>query len=75
MARFPKLSGMRQVYELTVQMVLTSCGFGVPHYDFVQERSKLQEALAVKEEEGMEHYWKRRNAVSLNGKNTGITVD
>lgn len=69
---FPEHSGQRQVFELAVQLVQTSCGFGVPMFEYLKERTTLEENLARKEEEGIEDYWRRKNALSINGVDTGI---
>ena len=69
---FPEHAGRRQIYRLNVQLVQTSCGFAVPLMDFVEERDTLGSALKKIEGNGIEKYWREKNAVSLNGKHTGV---
>lgn len=74
-ALFPPLAGARQVFDLSIELVLTSCGFGVPRYDFLGQRDTLLDLLEEKGEAWVEDYWARRNATSLDGKPTGILSD
>ncbi|MBK8164021.1 MAG: pyridoxamine 5'-phosphate oxidase family protein [Gammaproteobacteria bacterium] len=71
-ARFPQLPGARQVVEMEIELVQTSCGMGVPLYDFAGERTALQRWAERKGPEGLRAYWDERNRVSLDGKPTGI---
>jgi predicted pyridoxine 5'-phosphate oxidase superfamily flavin-nucleotide-binding protein len=69
---FPELPGARQIIDLRVDMVLTSCGFGVPLYDFIAQRETLAKWAGSKGVEGVRAYWAERNVESLDGKPTGI---
>lgn len=71
-ARFPSLPGPRQVIDMHVDLVQTSCGAGVPLYHFVGERDQMTTWLADQGEAGIRAYWRKVNAVSLDGKPTGI---
>ena len=71
-ALFPPLPGARQVFDLTVDLVQTSCGFGVPYFDFAGERAQLNEWANKKGEDGIRDYWANRNATSLDGLPTHI---
>jgi hypothetical protein len=70
--RFPSLPGARQIVVMDVDLVATSCGFGVPLFDFRGEREELREWAKKKGEEGIKAYWQERNRISLDGKPTGI---
>jgi hypothetical protein len=72
LAYFPKLAGSRQVFEMDVDLVQTSCGFGVPLFEYVEDRDTLTVWATNKGEEGLETYWKERNQLSMDGKPTGI---
>jgi hypothetical protein len=72
-ALFPNYIGARQLFELDISLVQTSCGFAVPYYKFEGERPTLTKSDDNKGREGIKHYWKERNTVSLDGKDTGIT--
>ncbi len=69
---FPKQAGVRQVIEMDVDLVHTSCGYGVPLYEYQGERSLLNDWLEKKGEDGIRDYWESKNSVSLDGKPTGI---
>lgn len=70
--RFPDLPGARQIVLMDVNLVQTSCGFGVPLFDYRGERGTLLDWARDKGEEGLKEYQKTRNAVSRDGKPTGI---
>jgi hypothetical protein len=71
-ALFPESNGARQIIDMQVDLVHTSCGFGVPLYDFVGQRQDLTNWIAKKGPEGIAQYWEDRNAESLDGKPTGL---
>ena len=74
---FPNLAGSRQVIDLAVDMVQTSCGSGVPFMDFKAQRGP-DELVPYNEETGPEGgtaYWKKKNSRSINGYETGILDD
>ncbi len=71
---FPAMAGSRQVFELEIDLVQTSCGTGVPLMQFSAQRGPT-ELLPFYEDlgaDGVRAYWNRKNAVSLDGKKTGI---
>ncbi len=65
---FPPNPGARQLIDLQVELVQTSCGQAVPFFDYVSEREELNEWASKKGEDGIKQYWQERNAVSLDGK-------
>lgn len=67
---FPSIPGARQIFDLNVDLVQTSCGMAVPLYDYVGERELLNTWAAKKGKEGLKEYWKEKNTVSLDGKPT-----
>ena len=67
---FPSLPGARQIFDLNVDLVQTSCGMAVPLYDYVGEREQLNTWAEKKGEKGVKAYWKETNRVSLDGKPT-----
>ncbi len=69
---FPRLAGARQIFELSVDLVATSCGMGVPLYDYVGDRDQLLTWAESKGKAGIEQYWETRNQWSLDGEPTGI---
>ena len=39
---FNPIPGARQIFDLTVDLVQTSCGMAVPIYDYIEEREQLK---------------------------------
>lgn len=72
---FPENTGSRQVIEMQVEMVQTSCGFAVPFMDFKKERETLNAWSTKQGIEGVEEYWKNKNTVSIDGFETKILRD
>lgn len=73
-ADFPTLAGSRQIFDLSLDLVQTSCGSGVPIMQFVKNRGD-EELVPFYERMGLEgvvEYWKRRNTISIDGMATGI---
>lgn len=64
---FAPVVGQRQVIEVDVERVATSCGFGVPLYSFESQRDTLLQWAERKGDEGLRKYWVERNAVSIDG--------
>ena len=71
-AHFPPLPGARQIFDLAVDLVQTSCGMGVPLFDYVGERELLERWAVKKGEAGIRDYWRANNQTSLDGKPTHI---
>lgn len=69
---FPEHIGARQIIEMQVDMVQTSCGFAVPLMDFQAERGMLDKWTKKKGNEGIEQYWKDKNTKSIDGFETNI---
>ncbi len=68
---FPELPGARQIIDVGIELVQTSCGFGVPLLEFQGERT-LQNWAEKKGVDGIKKYWEDKNQLSLDGKPTGI---
>ncbi len=69
---FTEFIGARQFFEMKVELLLTSCGFGVPQYKYIGERNKLQKWAEKKGREGMKLYWSEKNTKTLNGVYTKV---
>ncbi|MEM0912592.1 MAG: pyridoxamine 5'-phosphate oxidase family protein [Pseudomonadota bacterium] len=69
---FKEYTGARQIFEVNLNMIQTSCGFAVPFYDFVSDRPVLEKWADKKGKEGIQEYWQEKNTISLDGKDTGI---
>ncbi len=61
------LPGERQIIVLQVDSLQTSCGFGVPHYEFKEERSALCDWAVAKGDEKLVEYRRTHNRVSIDG--------
>ncbi len=65
----------RQYVDFTIEMAQTSCGFGVPLFDFKETRDNMDKWIAAKGRKGIEHYWRERNQLSIDGLPTNILQD
>ena len=65
----------RQYVDFAIEMAQTSYGFGVPFYDFKEERDNMEKWIAAKGDDGIENYWRERNQVSIDGLPTKILGD
>ena len=72
LADFQKFPGIRQIIDMKIDLVQTSCGFGVPLFDFIGEREHLKQWAEQKGEKGVYQYWEEENQLSLDGKPTYI---
>lgn len=76
-AVFPPLAGSRQIFDLAIEMVQTSCGTGIPRMALEGERGP-EELLPFYEAmgpDGVRDYWRRKNRLSIDGRETGILGD
>jgi hypothetical protein len=64
-------AGARQIVVLDVDRVQTSCGYGVPLFDYVEDRQTLTKWAAAKGDAGLEEYRRLKNSVSIDGLPTG----
>jgi predicted pyridoxine 5'-phosphate oxidase superfamily flavin-nucleotide-binding protein len=64
--------GARQIVLLDIELVLTSCGYGVPLFDYAGERPTLTRWAESKGDAGLEAYRREKNQFSLDGLPTGI---
>lgn len=69
---FERHVGARQLFDLEVDSVMTSCGFGIPYFDYAGERGQLDRWSEERGVEGIREYWRAKNATSIDGKPTGI---
>tara|TARA_R110002049_G_scaffold254586_2_gene430043 strand:+ start:317 stop:862 length:546 start_codon:yes stop_codon:yes gene_type:complete len=72
---FPENVGARQIIEMEVDLVQTSCGFAVPFMDFKEERTTLNSWAAKQGEDKIQEYWKNKNSISIDGFETKILDD
>jgi hypothetical protein len=72
---FSEIPGSRQIIEMEIDLVQTSCGFAVPIMDFREERQQLRSWAEKKGEEQIKTYWEERNSTSIDGYDTNILGD
>ena len=71
-ANFGDWVGARQIFDMSIDLVQTSCGYAVPHYEFQSERETLTKWAQKRGRDGVETYWSERNQLTLNGQPTNI---
>lgn len=59
--------GIRAIIRIEVQRISDSCGFGVPFYDFVEERDTLHRWTEKRSEVDLKTYREEKNAQSIDG--------
>jgi Pyridoxamine 5'-phosphate oxidase len=64
--------GARQIIRLAVEMVQTSCGYGVPLFDYKEERPTLRRWAETNGEDGLAAYRREKNVRSIDGFDTGV---
>ena len=72
---FTDTIGARQIVELDVEMVQTSCGYAVPFLDYREDRPNLVRWAENKGEEGLEEYRREKNVTSIDGFPTGWAAE
>lgn len=71
-SHFTLLPSTRQIIVADITGVQTSCGFGVPYYEYIGERDHSHKWAEKKGPEGLEDYKKDKNMVSLDGLPTAL---
>jgi hypothetical protein len=59
--------GARQIIRLDIDLVQTSCGYGVPLFDYREDRPTLRRWAEAKGEEGLATYRAEKNTQSIDG--------
>jgi hypothetical protein len=72
---FDVIAGMRQIIVLEIESVQTSCGFGVPLYDYQGKRELLIDFAENQGEAGIEAYQQQKNQTSIDGLPTGLFAE
>ena len=73
--RFEEVPGARQIVRLDVDLVQTSCGLGVPLFDYKQERGSLVRYWTAQGIDNLRKYWSLKNKKSIDGLPTGFDPD
>lgn len=72
---FPELPGSRQLILIHLESLQTSCGFGVPLYDLVAERTILTDWATQKGNDGISEYRSQKNRTSIDGLPTHLFAE
>jgi hypothetical protein len=64
---FPGREDARAVIDVEIDRIADSCGYAVPLFEYVGERTQLVEWAARKGTEGLRHYRAEKNATSIDG--------
>lgn len=72
---FPADPGARQIYDVSVELVQTSCGYAVPFMDFTEDRRVLEGWAEKKGPDGVRAYWAEKNTRTIDGFDTGLPAD
>ncbi|NJL90168.1 MAG: pyridoxamine 5'-phosphate oxidase family protein [Coleofasciculaceae cyanobacterium SM2_1_6] len=64
-AHLQPLPGARQIFDMTIDLVQTSCGMAVPCFAYTGERELLTDWATNKGEEKIKEYWLEKNQFSL----------
>jgi hypothetical protein len=74
-AQFEEVPGARQIVRLDVDLVQTSCGMGVPLFDYKEERGSLVRYWTTQGLDNLRKYWGLKNMKSIDGLPTGFAPD
>jgi hypothetical protein len=74
---FPALAGSRQIFDMAIETVATSCGSGVPVMTVTSIRGDHELVPFYDEMSAAEQldYWQRKNTASIDGLPTNIFTD
>ena len=72
---FEEMPGARQIVRLAVDLVQTSCGMGVPLYDYKEDRVNLTRYWIRQGAENLKKYWGLKNTRSIDGLPTEFAPD
>lgn len=64
---FHSIPGTRQIFDLSIDLVQTSCGMGVPLFDYIEDRDQLINWATKKGDLAIKQYWLDKNQSSIDG--------
>lgn len=71
-AHFSPIAGARQIFDLSIELVQTSCGMAVPYYAHTGDRELLSDWAKNKGDDGLMQYWADKNQSSIDNIPTHI---
>ena len=75
LAMFPSEPGVRQIMEIDIETAMTSCGYGVPRLEGLEERDTLRKYWESRSGDAAVKYQHDKNIESIDGLPTGIFAD
>ena len=74
---FSEMAGSRQIFDVTIEALQTSCGSGVPVMDYQKDRvaDDLLPFYDKMGPDGVEAYWRKKNTETIDGFDTGLFED
>lgn len=66
----PSLPGARQIFDLEIDLIQTSCGMAVPYMAYKAEREELNDWISKKTSDELEDYWTSKNSINIDGLTT-----
>ncbi|MCP3971738.1 MAG: pyridoxamine 5'-phosphate oxidase family protein [Rhodobacteraceae bacterium] len=71
-AHFPAHPGARQIFDMDIDLVQTSCGYSVPFFDHRGHRDTLDTWANDKGAKGLRAFQEEKNLTTLDGAPTGL---
>ncbi len=71
-SHFAPALGARQIFDVDIKLVQSSCGYAVPFFDFAGDRPVLEKWAEDKGVDGVRQYWTDRNQTTIDGFPTGF---
>ena len=65
--QFGDVPGARQLIVATIDRAMTSCGFGVPRFEYLAQRDELPSYWQKKGPDGVARYQREKNLQSIDG--------
>ena len=73
-SHFPAHRSARQIFDLSIDLVQTSCGYAVPFMDYAGERDTMQKWVDGKSDDQLRAYWEEKNTKTIDGRPTNVPV-
>ena len=71
-SHFDQIVGARQIFDLAIELVQTSCGMSIPYFEYKGERDAQIKWATKKGEAGLREFWEEENQQSIDGFPTNI---
>jgi len=67
LAKFPAMPAARNIIRIEVDRIMKSCGYGVPLYDYKEQRESIPNYFNNQSDDEILAYRRNRNSASLDG--------